>query len=163
MLYYTTQLISQDPIKYIFEKPALIGKISCWMLLSKFDIVFITRKAIKGQAIVDYITDLPLNNLELSESLFLDKDVMALELEPNSAGPWRWKLYSDGVTDSIRNGVGAVLVSPKGQQIPILVKLNFSCTNNVMEYEACIVSLQVALEFGAYDLSVFKDSLFIIS
>ena len=30
MLYFTTQLISHmDPIKYIFEKPALIGKISC--------------------------------------------------------------------------------------------------------------------------------------
>ena len=35
--------------------------------------------------------------------------------------------------------------------------------NNVTEYEACIVGLQVALEFGAYDLSVFGDSLLIIS
>ena len=32
-----------------------------------------------------------------------------------------------------------------------------------MEYEAYIVGLQVALEFGAYDLSVFGDSLLIIS
>jgi len=50
MLYYTTQLISRmDPIKYVFEKPALTGKISRWqMLLSEFDIVFVTRKAIKG-------------------------------------------------------------------------------------------------------------------
>ena len=31
MLYFNTRLISHmDPIKYIFEKPALIGKISCW-------------------------------------------------------------------------------------------------------------------------------------
>ena len=59
--------------------------------------------------------------------------------------------------------MGAVLVSPKGQQIPISVKLNFDCTNNVTEYEACIVSLQVALEFDAYDLSVFGDFLLIIS
>ena len=53
MLYYTTQLISHmDPIKYMFEKLALTGKISRWqMLLSEFDIVFVTRKAIKGQAI----------------------------------------------------------------------------------------------------------------
>ena len=88
---------------------------------------------------------------------------MALELEPNSVEPWRWKLYFDGVANSTGNGVGAILVSPKGQQIPILVKLNFSCTNNVTEYEACIVGLQVALEFGAYNLSVFGDSLLIIS
>ena len=43
MLYFTTQLISMDPIKYIFEKLALTRKISHWqMLLSKFDIVFVT-------------------------------------------------------------------------------------------------------------------------
>ena len=59
--------------------------------------------------------------------------------------------------------MGVVLVSPKGQQIPISVKLNFDCTNNVTEYKACIVSLQVAQKFGAYDLSVFRDSLLIIS
>ena len=52
-----------------------------------------------------------------------------------------WKLYFDGAANSTRYGVGAILVSPKGQQIPILVKLNFDCTNNVMEYEACIVGL----------------------
>jgi len=76
---------------------------------------------------------------------------------------WRWKLYFDGATNFTENGVGAVLVSPKGQQIPILVKLNFDCTNNITKYEACIVGLQVAQEFGAYDLSVFGDSLLIIS
>ena len=43
------------------------------------------------------------------------------------------------------------------------VKLNFGCTNNVTEYKAFIVVLQVALEFGAYDLSIFWDSLLIIS
>jgi len=50
MLYFTTRLISRmDPIKYIFEKPAFTGKISRWqMLLSEFDIVFVTRKVIKG-------------------------------------------------------------------------------------------------------------------
>jgi len=50
MLYYTTRLISHmDPIKYIFEKPALVGKISLWqMLLSEFEIMFVIRKAIKG-------------------------------------------------------------------------------------------------------------------
>ena len=165
ILYFTTQLIScMDPIKYIFEKPALSGKISCWqMLLSEFDIVFVIRKAIKGQAIADYLADQPLNDPELSESLFPNEDVMALELEPDSVELWRWKLYFDGAANSTGNGVGAVLVSSKGQQSRISVKLNFGCTNNVTEYEACIVGLQVALEFGIYDLSVFGDSLLIIS
>ena len=77
--------------------------------------------------------------------------------------PWHWKVYFDGAANSIGNGVGAILVFSMGQQIPVLVKLNFSCTNNVTEYKVCIVGLQVALEFRAYNLSVFGDSLLIIS
>uniref|UniRef100_A0A2N9HHR4 Uncharacterized protein n=1 Tax=Fagus sylvatica TaxID=28930 RepID=A0A2N9HHR4_FAGSY len=138
MLYYTTWLVSRmDPIKYIFEKPALTGKIARWqVLLSKFDILFVARKAIKGQAIADYLADYP------SE---------------------QWKLYFDGAANAVGSGIGAVLVSPKGQQTPIAVKLGFDCTNNMTEYEACIVGLQAALEFGAYELEVFGDSLLIVS
>jgi len=66
---------------------------------------------------------------------------MAVEPKLDSVEPWHWKLYFDGATNSTRNVVGVVLVSPKDQQIPISVKLNFDCTNNVIEYEACIVSL----------------------
>ena len=131
-----------DPIKNIFEKPALTGKISRWqMFLSEFNIVFVTIKAIKGQAIADYLADQPLNDPELSESFFPNEDVMALEPESNSVESWCWKLYFDEAANSTKNGVEAVLVSPKGQQFPISVKLNFNCTNNVTKYEACIVSL----------------------
>ena len=50
MLSHTTWLISKmDPIKYIFEKPALIGRIARWqMLLSEFDILYVMQKVIKG-------------------------------------------------------------------------------------------------------------------
>uniref|UniRef100_A0A2N9GUU0 RNase H type-1 domain-containing protein n=1 Tax=Fagus sylvatica TaxID=28930 RepID=A0A2N9GUU0_FAGSY len=161
MLYYTTWLVSRmDPIKYIFEKPALTGKIARWqVLLSEFDILFVARKAIKGQAIADYLADYPSEQLELMDSEFPDEDVMIVE-EDNQG---RWKLYFDGAANAVGSGIGAVLVSPKGQQTPIAVKLGFDCTNNMTEYEACIVGLQAALEFGAYELEVFGDSLLIVS
>ena len=131
-----------DLIKYIFEKLALTGKISRWqMLLSKFDIAFVVRKAIKGQAKADYLTDQPLNDSDFSESLFPDEDVVAIEPEPNNVELWHWKLYLDEATNTTGNGVWAVLVSPKGQQIPVLVKLNFDCTKNVIKYKACIEGL----------------------
>uniref|UniRef100_A0A2N9IKT4 Integrase catalytic domain-containing protein n=1 Tax=Fagus sylvatica TaxID=28930 RepID=A0A2N9IKT4_FAGSY len=161
MLYYTTWLVSRmDPIKYIFEKPALTGKIARWqVLLSEFDILFVARKAIKGQAIADYLADYPSEQLELMDSEFPDEDVMTVD-EDNQG---RWKLYFDGAANAVGSGIGAVLVSPKGQQTPIAVKLGFDCTNNMTEYEACIVGLQAALEFGAYELEVFGDSLLIVS
>jgi ribonuclease HI len=161
MLYYTTWLVSRmDPIKYIFEKPALTGKIARWqVLLSEFNILFVARKAIKGQAIADYLADYSSEQLGLMDSEFPDEDVMAVD----EGDHCRWKLYFDGAANSVRSGIGAVLVSPKGQQTPIAVKLGFDCTNNMTKYESCIVGLQEALEFSAYELEVFKDSLLIVS
>uniref|UniRef100_A0A2N9FHA9 Retrotransposon gag domain-containing protein n=1 Tax=Fagus sylvatica TaxID=28930 RepID=A0A2N9FHA9_FAGSY len=133
MLYYTTWLVSRmDPIKYIFEKPALTGKIARWqVLLSEFDILFVARKAIKGQAIADYLADYPSEQLELMDSEFPDEDVMAVDEENHG----RWKLYFDGAANAVGSGIGAVLISPKGQQTPIAVKLGFDCTNNMTEHQ----------------------------
>jgi len=45
-----------DPIKYIFEKPVLSGRIAWWqMLLSKYDIVYVTQKSIKGSVLAKYL------------------------------------------------------------------------------------------------------------
>lgn len=161
MLYDITWLISRrDPIKYIFEKPTLIGKIARWqVLLSKFDILFISQKAIKGQAIANYLAEPLIRSQEPIDLLFPNEEILMIE----SSMTQSWKLFFDRATNSTGSGIGIVLILPQGQQIPIVVKLNFPCTNNVTEYEACIVDLQVALEFNAYDLEVFRDSLLIIS
>ena len=57
MLSHTTWLVSKmDPVKYIFEKPALTGRIARWqVLLSEFDIVYVNQKATKGSALVDHL------------------------------------------------------------------------------------------------------------
>ena len=57
MLSHTTWLVSKiDLVKYIFLKPALIGRIAWWQVqLSEFDIVYVTQKAIKGSALANYL------------------------------------------------------------------------------------------------------------
>jgi hypothetical protein len=49
MLYYTTWFISKlDPLRYICEKPYLSSRIARWqVLLAEYDIVYMTRKAVK--------------------------------------------------------------------------------------------------------------------
>jgi len=66
MLNYTTWLVSKmDPVKYIFEKPALTGRITRWqVLLSEFDIVYVTQKAIKGSALADYLAQQAINDYQ---------------------------------------------------------------------------------------------------
>ena len=45
-----------DPIKYIFEKPALSGWIARWkMILTEYDIQYIMKKAIKGSVLADHL------------------------------------------------------------------------------------------------------------
>ncbi|XP_077249434.1 uncharacterized protein LOC143888974 [Tasmannia lanceolata] len=42
-------LSRMDPLKYLFEKPALTGRTARWLLLlSEFDITYVTQKSIKG-------------------------------------------------------------------------------------------------------------------
>ena len=64
MLNYTTWLVSKmDPVKYIFEKPALTRQIARWQVLpSEFDIVYVTQKAIKESVMENYLAQRPIND-----------------------------------------------------------------------------------------------------
>ena len=55
-------------------------------------------------------------------------------------------MYFDGALNALGRGVGIVLISPKGNHYPFTVKLSFDYTNNVAEYEACVMGLQAAIE-----------------
>ena len=74
MLNHTTWLISKmDPFKYIFEKPALIGRISRWkMLLSEYDIEYRSLKAIKGSILADHLADQPIEDYQSLQYDFPD-------------------------------------------------------------------------------------------
>ncbi|KAK5843011.1 hypothetical protein PVK06_005438 [Gossypium arboreum] len=73
-----------------------------------------------------------------------------------------WKLNFDGASNAVGNGIGAVLVSPNGDHYPFTCKLDFDCTNNMAEYEACIMRLQAAIERGIKTLKVYGDSALVI-
>lgn len=54
---HTTLLISKkDPIKYILEKPVVIGRIARWKtLLTEYDIQYVTQKEIKGSVLAYHL------------------------------------------------------------------------------------------------------------
>lgn len=64
------------PLKYIFDKPSLTGGIARWQMLSEFDIVFVSQKALKGQAIADHLADNPLPNYEPMQTDFPDEAIV---------------------------------------------------------------------------------------
>ncbi|PKI56708.1 hypothetical protein CRG98_022900 [Punica granatum] len=58
-------------------------------------------------------------------------------------------------------GIGAVLISPDGRYSPVAAKIDFPYTNNVAEYEACILGLQAAIDFKMlpYALLAYRTSI----
>jgi len=161
MLYYTTWLILKtDPVNYIFEKPYMSSRIARWqVLLAEYDIIYMTRKSVKGSAIANHLADNVVEDYEPLNFDFLDEDVLVTKRQEKS---YWWTMYFDGAVNVSGNGAGAVIISPKRKQYPISIKLHFSCTNNIAEYEACIHRLEGALEMRIGKLEVYGDSMLII-
>ncbi|GKV07041.1 hypothetical protein SLEP1_g18851 [Rubroshorea leprosula] len=129
------------------------------MLLSEFDIVYTTQKSIKGQAIADHLAEHAVEDYEPINWDFPDEDILAVKAESDSDN---WKFFFDRVVNQLGCGLGTVLVSPKGDHFPIAIKLDFACTNNIAEYEACVARIYVALDMNVRDLEIYGDSALII-
>lgn len=50
-----------------------------------------------------------------------------------------------------------MLVSEAGQHYPISAKLKFSCTNNIIEYEAYILVLSLIIDMNIQEILVIGD------
>ncbi|PKI49429.1 hypothetical protein CRG98_030161 [Punica granatum] len=68
-------------------------------------------------------------------------------------------MYFDGAVNSTGSSIGAVLISPDGRYYPVAAKIDFPCTNNVAEYEACILGLQAAIDFKDEKLVSYHEYL----
>ena len=69
----------------------------------------------------------------------------------------------DGACLSSGNGVGIVLMSPSKIMHPHAIRLEFSCTNNEVEYEALIQGMILAQEMKIKHLIVTGDSELVIN
>jgi ribonuclease HI len=69
----------------------------------------------------------------------------------------------NGALNTLGKRVGAVLISPEGEHYPIAAKLKFKCTNNMAEYEACALGIQLALSIKIKKLMVYGSSSLIIN
>src|ERR1044072_5893749 len=138
MINHTTWLTSKmDPIKYVFE----------------------------------YLAYQPLNEYQSLKFDFPDEDVMYLKMkdcdEPlPEEGPdpeSRWGLIFDGAVNVFGNGIGAVIITPEGSHILFSTRLLFDSTNNIAEYEACIMGIEEAIDLRIKILDIYGDSALVIN
>jgi ribonuclease HI len=71
-----------------------------------------------------------------------------------------WSLYVDGACRGNPGpaGAGAVLYGPKGDKRAEDSRYLGEATNNVAEYQALLLGLELALKHGAKNLSIVSDS-----
>lgn len=79
-------------------------------------------------------------------------------LEKREAGSWR--LYVDGASRGNPGpaGAGAVLLDPAGQVAAEASRFLGRTTNNVAEYQALLLGLELARRHGVTHLDIFADS-----
>ncbi|XP_070025772.1 uncharacterized protein [Nicotiana sylvestris] len=95
-----------ESIKSYLMKPPVLAAPYTWKDVDT--IRFSTRKAIKGQALADFLADHPIpDDWELTDEL-PDEDAMVIEVQPP------WKMYFDGASHHRGAGVGVVFVTSQG-------------------------------------------------
>ncbi|KAA0054041.1 uncharacterized protein E6C27_scaffold318G001050 [Cucumis melo var. makuwa] len=126
----------------------------------KYDIVYVTKKAIKGSAIADHLAAQPVADYEPMRIDFPDENIF--RVEKNARDHETWTMLFDGASNELGHGIGVVLISPEGKVFPLTAKLCFECTHNIAEYKACIMGLQVACDMSIKKLKVLGDSMLVI-
>ncbi|RVW87264.1 hypothetical protein CK203_037164 [Vitis vinifera] len=112
----------------------------------------------KEQAIyyLNHLASLPISDDRAIDDDFLDEDVAVVT---SLSG---WRMYFDSAANQSGYGISVLLISPHGDHIPRFSHLAFSdrhpTTNNIVEYETCILGIDTALELGIRQMEVFGDS-----
>ncbi|XP_058202642.1 uncharacterized protein LOC131317077 [Rhododendron vialii] len=144
-----------DLIKYLLTRPILRGRIGKWSLaLMEFSFCYVPQKAVKGQALADFLVDHLC--LEVSNEVGPGLDAMEVSVKP-------WKLLFDGSKTQEVSGCGVIIISPEGLKIELSFQFNFQCTNNQAEYEAVVIGLEILRELGAGTIEVIGDLSLVIN
>ena len=95
--------------------------------LLPLDIKFEAKKAIKSQAIADFLTE------------WIEQQ------QPTEVHSEHWTMFFDGSKMLNGSGAGVVLVSPRGDKLRYVLQIHFDSSNNEAEYEALLYGLRMAI------------------
>ncbi|XP_070025527.1 uncharacterized protein [Nicotiana sylvestris] len=115
----------------------------------------------KAQALADHLAENPVDDeYQPLNIYFPDEEVNSVKviLEDTNA----WKMFFDGAVNAKGVGIGAILISPTGQHYPAIARLLFFCTNNIADYKACIVGMNMEIDQDVEELLIMGDSDLII-
>jgi hypothetical protein len=94
---HTIRVLTEYPLKKVMQKLDLSGRLANWAIeLGQFDLEFVPRNAIKGQALADFLAEF--TNVPEIEEQKIERD---------------WVVYVDGSSTKKNGGAGVVLVTQR--------------------------------------------------
>jgi hypothetical protein len=103
-------VVIEAPLKNILTNPDATGRVSQWAIeLAPHDITYVNRTAIKSQVLPDFFVD------------WIQSQTPAA---PDTSGSWT--MYFDGSKRNTDAGAGVVLISPQGDKMKYVLRMNFS-------------------------------------
>jgi ribonuclease HI len=134
---------SSQPLKDIMRIRETTGRIGKWAAdLNEFSIDYVHRSSIQSQALADFIAYRTPGPQEEETN----KDAEA------------WTVFCDGSWGTFGAGAAAVLIAPSKVRTCYAAKLDFSCTNNIVEYEALLLGLWMLKAMGIRRAILKTDS-----
>ncbi|XP_075661771.1 uncharacterized protein LOC142631485 [Castanea sativa] len=138
---HTINVLTDKPLQRAMSSPKATGRMALWAIeLSEFNIRCQPQAAMKGQILADFIAEF---------TVIKDQEAEETPI---------WRVHTDGSSNKHARGVRVVLHTPEGDRIECMIRLDFSTTNNEVEYEALIAGLDLAIAGGAKNVVIYSDS-----
>ena len=125
---HTIKVLTGYPLKKVLRKLDLLARLINWAFeLNEFDIEFMSRSAIMGRALVDFLVEF--TNIPEEEDAPRDD---------------LWIIYVDGSSTKKNGGARVELIALGGEQLCNFLRLEFKTTNNEAKYEVVLAGLRLA-------------------
>jgi hypothetical protein len=125
-------VVSSFPMGEIVQNQEALGRIAKWAVeLMGETLSYAPRKAIKSQALVDFLVE------------WTDTQLPPVQIQAEI-----WTMYFDGSLIKTGAGAGLLFISPLRVHMRYMIRLHFAASNNVTEYEALVTGLRIAIELG---------------
>ncbi|RVW73736.1 Transposon Ty3-G Gag-Pol polyprotein [Vitis vinifera] len=108
-IYYLSKRMLDYETRYVTIERyclALLVAMRWLVLLTEFDIHYVTQKSIRGSIVADHLASLPVSDARAIDDDFPDEDVAAVT---SLSG---WRMYFDGAANHSGYGIGVLLISP---------------------------------------------------
>jgi hypothetical protein len=134
---------SSQPLKDAMRNREATRRIGKWAVeLNEFSIDYVHRSSVQSQALADFIADWTPE--AQGEETTKDTEV--------------WTVFCDGSWGTFGVGAAAVLIAPSKVRTWYATRLDFSCTNNIAEYEALLLGLRKLKAMGIRRAVLKTDS-----